>query len=278
MQTSLFPQEKLNISSQPNLKDYDWIIINSSGGKDSLAAIWEVCNQAHAVNFPWDRIVISHQDLGRMEWPGTTDLVYEQAALFDLSVYVTRRRDNEGNKESLLDYARRRGKWPSSQQRWCTSDFKRGPGSRVVTELCPGREKNRVLHVFGFRAEESPARSKKVAYERNKRLSTKNRIVDDWLPIHDWSTKDVWTAIKGNNLPYHKAYDLGMPRLSCVFCIMSPFDALVVAAQANPDLLDEYIAVEQEIGHDFQHGKPLSKVKEALLQGYTPKQISNWVM
>lgn len=261
-----------------NLSHYDLVIINSSGGKDSLAAIWEVCRLAKAEGYPMSKIVISHQELGDMEWRGTKELVMKQAQHFGLAVHVSKRIDKNGKEETLLEYAERRKKWPSNKQRWCTSDFKRGPGARVVTALTKDMGDCKVLHVFGFRAEESPARSKKEDFVVNKKLTTKKRKVWDWLPIHDWGRHNVWGVIRGEKLPYHWAYDKGMPRLSCVFCIFSPFSALVVAGKENPELLDRYIETEERIGHTFRDGFSLVSVKKAIEEGARTDEIIDWIM
>jgi len=262
----------------PVLSDFELVIINSSGGKDSLCAIYEMCRVASKQGYPKDKMIISHQDLGESEWAGTKELVIRQAEHFGLHVEITKRKDKNGYEESLLEYVRRRGKWPSSTQRYCTSDFKRGPGATTVTKLTKGLGECNVLHVFGFRADESPSRSKKEGFAFSNRLSTKKRQVFDYLPIHNWTTEKVWHTIKENRLPYHSAYDAGMPRLSCVFCIFSPFDALVIAGKKNPRLLQKYVEVEKEIGHSFKKSMPISKVQEAIQQGYEPKKVSNWVM
>lgn len=260
------------------LHDYDLVIINSSAGKDSLCALYEVCKLAVEQNFPLQRISVSHQDLGIVEWPGTRELVKVQADLFGLRTHYSRQRNKEGKEETLLEYVEKRGKWPSRNQRYCTSEFKRGPGARVITKLARFLKKSKVLYVFGFRADESPARKKKSVLILNKRASTRSRKVYEWLPIHDWNSKKVWETIKANDLPYHPAYDLGMPRLSCCFCIFSPFDALVVAGKANPELLDKYIAVERKIKHTFRDGFSIASVKDAIDNGYEPKRIADWVM
>lgn len=276
-----------------NLFDYHLIIINSSSGKDSLCAISEICDMASKQGYPLEDIHVSHQDLGRSEWEGTKELAKKQADHFGLQFHFSKRKTSgdigyvKGYEESLLEYVLRRGKWPSNKQRYCTSDFKRGPGARVVTELSKEiipelkrREIDRckVLYVFGFRKDESPSRSKKKVLSVNKKLTTKKRLVHEYLPIHKWSSKKVWWTIKASNLPYHWAYDLGMPRLSCVFCIFSPFDALVIAGYNNPELLDEYIEVEKKINHTFQNGFAISEVKEAIKRGYKPKKIVDWIM
>lgn len=260
-----------------NLHDYDTVIINSSGGKDSLVAMFYVCELAKRQNYSLQNIVISYQDLGKAAWNYTKELVEKQALLYNLKVYYSRRIDKNKKVETFLEYVKRRRMWPSNKQRWCTSDYKRGPGMKIVTSLTAGKT-CKVLYVFGFRKDESPARAKKQTLILNQNLTTKKRIVHDWLPIHKLSTDAVWFIIRRYSLPYHYAYDLGMPRLSCVFCIFSPFAALVVAGKANPKLLDEYVQVEKEIGHSFRQDLSLASVKEAIENGQEVKQIDNWIM
>lgn len=102
------------------------------------------------------------------------------------------------------------------------------------------------------------------------------RDVTRWLPIHGWSDQQVWDLIHTKKLPYHKAYDLGMPRLSCVFCIYAPPEALLLAGYHNPEKLAEYVAVEQKIGHAFQYDSdtkqamPLIQIQQTLQAGYVP--------
>lgn len=276
MQSKLFSHP----SNMPkvNLHDFDLVIINSSGGKDSSCAIFEVCRIAEEQNFDKSKIVVSHQELLKVEWKGVKELVQEQCDYFGLKCFYSMRRNKDGYNENLLEYAVRRGKFPSSKQRWCTSDFKRAAGARVVTAVTKDLGQCRVLYVFGFRAAESPARSKRLPLAKNKMLTTKKREVLDWLPIHDWSEERVWNTIKANNIPYHYAYDLGMPRLSCCFCIFAPFDALVIAGHENRDLLKEYVETERKIGHDFRHNFKIASVLEAVEKGYMPKNIKNWTM
>lgn len=263
-----------------NLHDYNIIIINSSAGKDSLCALFAINEIANEQKYPKQKIWVSHQDLGKMEWVGTKELAEEQAIYFGFNFIISKRRTKSGAEETLLDYVRRRKKWPSSKQRWCTSDFKRGPGARVVTHLTKGiKAKHKVLYVFGFRSQESPQRAKKVVLKLNtSKITTKKREVWEYNPILDWTLIFVWGIINANKLPYHYAYDLGMPRLSCILCIFSPFDALVIGGINNPEVLDEYIEVEIFVKHDFRKGFKIASVKEAIMSGYVPKKISDWVM
>ena len=261
-----------------NLHQFTWVVCHSSAGKDSQTALRQVLHAADQQDYPRDRIVVSHQDLGRMEWPGTKELARLQADIYGLRFEVTRYRDKRGQEKTLLDYARERLKWPDSSNRWCTSEYKRGPGNRLLTALSRERP-GAILQVFGIRAEESPARRKKLVFEQDKRASTGIKPVFNWLPIHGWSLEQVWADIELSGVPYHYAYDLGMPRLSCCFCIFAPKGALMLAALHNPDLFEEYLELEAFMGHDFQHKKPLRLIKEALDRGEEPPMVTgNWNM
>lgn len=268
----------------PNLVNFDYIMVNSSGGKDSQTCLRRVVQLADKAGVR-DRVVVVHADLDRMEWNGVKDLARKQAEHYGLEFHVVRRRTKDGAEETLLDYVRRRRRWPSSTARYCTSDFKRGPCSRIITML--GRRAKqtgispwvRILNVFGFRSEESPARAKRAPFEINKRLTNKTRRVYDWLAIHEWTEKQVWEDIRRSGVPHHPAYDLGMPRLSCRFCIFAPRAALMIAGKANPELLQEYVNLEREIGHDFQHGKPIREIQQAIACGEDPGQVNGaWNM
>jgi 3'-phosphoadenosine 5'-phosphosulfate sulfotransferase (PAPS reductase)/FAD synthetase len=228
---------------------------------------------------PKERLVVAHADLGRVEWPGTRELAEEQARHYDLTFVAVRRPQGD-----LLDHVRKRGKWPSPTVRWCTSDHKRSPVMRVFTRLAERTRAERdvavcrILNCLGLRAEESPARARRFPFAHNTTASNGRRCVDDWLPLHAWTVQQVWQRIRASGVPHHPAYDLGMPRLSCCFCIFSPRDALLLAGKHNPGLLAEYVRVEREIGHSFRLELPLASVQEALRRGEQPGQVQDWAM
>jgi len=260
-----------------NLHDYDRLVVNTSSGKDSQTILRLVVNLAIAQEYALDRIVCAHADLGEMEWPGTVELAERQATAYGLRFWKMARPQGD-----LLSHIEQRGMWPSSTARYCTSDHKRGQIRKLFTELtatldAKGRQV-RILNVMGMRAEESPARSKLLPFSHDKAASNGKRHVDVWLPIHGWKIAEVWADIKASGIPYHKAYDLGMPRLSCVFCIFSPPAALMLAGKHNPELLARYVAAERSMGHTFRKDFPIERVQQAIAAGEDWGKASDWVM
>jgi len=234
----------------PDLAQYDWVVLNSSAGKDSQAMLDVVVE--HAVRAAVkQRLVVVHADLGRMEWAGVRELAEEHARHYGLRFEVVKRAQGD-----LLSHVRRRGRWPSSQQRYCTSDHKRNQVytllTRLTAELSHLGRQIRILQCLGLRADESPARAKKAAFKHDTAASNGRRQVDLWLPIHSWREQQVWWRILQAGTRVHPAYDQGMPRLSCCFCVLASRDALRTAARLNPELLQEYLQVEVEIGHRFR--------------------------
>lgn len=262
-----------------DLTAFDLILVNSSAGKDSQAMLDHLVELADAQGVDRRRLVVAHADLGRVEWAGTVELARKQAWTYGLRFEVEKRPQGD-----LLDHVRDRGMWPSSSARYCTSDHKRGQVSKVVTRLVRELDLDRparVLNCLGIRAAESPARAKKTPFQRDRRLTGKGtvKVVDQWYPIFDWSDDDVWARIDASGVDHHPAYDLGMPRLSCCFCIFAPEEALKLAGRYNVELLREYVAVEAEIDHDFRTNLKLADVLAAVEAGAEPaEKVGSWNM
>lgn len=252
-----------------NLTDYDLILVNTSGGKDSQTMIRRVVALADAQGVPRSRITAVHANLGRVEWPGTAELAARQVAAYGLRFEIVNRESGD-----LLDQVEARKMWPSAAARYCTSDQKRDQIMKLVTRLDrawrEGRSDRkrpvvfRVLNCLGIRAQESPERSKYPASEPNTRASNRSRQVTQWHPILDWSERQVWDDIRASGIEYAQAYDLGMPRLSCMFCIFAPKSALLIAGRANPELLNEYVRIERSIDHTFKPGFAIAEIKAEL--------------
>jgi 3'-phosphoadenosine 5'-phosphosulfate sulfotransferase (PAPS reductase)/FAD synthetase len=355
----LFPDLPAETPFVPELASYDWIVVNSSAGKDSQAMLDYVVSEAVKAGVR-DRLVVLHCDLGNspkgnpIEWPGTKELAQEHAEHYGLRFIVVRRgvrgfleqvdyrgkwpsnnqryctskfKQDQGNKAitALADEARnagfleqveRLGHWPRAATRNCTSTFKRDQGQRAVTQLaqelnavgfleqvehrgkwssqgqrlCTSNNKREpanqgithladevrelgtkkvpsILQCFGFRAQESPRRRKMQPFSTDKRTSNTRKLVQVWLPIQDWTVEQVWARIKQAGTRHHYAYDQGMSRLSCRFCIFAPKSQLILSGRLNPELLQEYVDVERKIGHRFRMELSLVEVQEAVQRG-----------
>jgi 3'-phosphoadenosine 5'-phosphosulfate sulfotransferase (PAPS reductase)/FAD synthetase len=267
------------LNGPDNLADYDIILINTSGGKDSQTMMRLVVAECKRQNVNLSKVVAVHADLGRVEWAGTKTLAELQARTYGLRFETVSR-----NQGDLLDHIEKHGKFPGRVPggrniRYCTSDHKRGPVMRVMTALV--RELNldrpvKILNCLGNRAQESRERAAQKPFSWNKLASNKTkRHVWDWLPIHQWQLEEVWTDIWASKVPYHYAYDLGMPRLSCCFCVYASEDALVLSAQHNPELADEYVAVEIKIGHRFTDKLSMAEIVEKA-QSASVTSVADW--
>lgn len=261
----------------PNLRSFDWIVVNTSAGKDSQVSLDEVVRMARAAGV-LERVVAVHCDLGRVEWQGTRALAEEQARRYGVPIRVVSRPQGD-----LLTQIERRRMFPSSKARYCTSDHKRAQVYKVFTALVAehpdaGARPIRILNVMGIRAEESPARAKKQPYALDRMASNGKREVWTWFPVFTWTVAEVWQRIRASGVPHHRAYDLGMPRLSCCFCVMSSKDALLLAGEHNPALLAEYVAVEERIGHTLQNGHSARQIRDDLAAGKraNPLKILSW--
>lgn len=275
-----------------SLADYDVILINSSAGKDSQAMLTHLVELADAQGVPRSRFVVVHADLGRAEWKGTRDLAEQQAKAYglrfetvardeDLPDQIATRRRTLDEEAAVLkaeadaleaagftgfaslaiaeaDKKANTPAWPSSTARYCTSDQKTSQVAKLMTRLAadhradnPDAGPIRILNTLGLRAAESPARAKKNPFGPDPATNGR-RIVHRWLPIFTWSDRQVWDTINRSGIPHHPAYDAGLPRASCVFCVLAGRRELVVSALLNPGLALEYLALEREVGHTFK--------------------------
>lgn len=256
----------------PDLASYDLILVNTSAGKDSQATMDVVAEHAAATGVS-DRVVAVHADLGpRIEWPGTTELAAEHAAHYGFPFEVVRNRV----WGDLLDRIEARGKWPDKKNRYCTSEFKTAQVRILMTALVRlrraawGLSPNgtagrvvRILDVLGMRAEESDDRARRLPFRHDAAASNTKRHVDEWLPIHTWTVDEVWARNEAAGTRHHWAYDRGMSRLSCRFCILASRADLVVSARENPEVAAEYAAAEARMGHRFQARVSMADIIEA---------------
>ena len=248
-------------------------IVNHSGGKDSQAMFAMISRMV-----PRSQIVVVHADLGRVEWTGVKEHIMNNIDGHELQIALPL--DKDGNTKDLLSTVERRHEklqekreatgrrispWPSPAQRWCTSDFKAGPIEREIRRIMKELGATLAVNCLGLRADESDRREcglDKKAFEQtgeavtlalDAELSKAGRTVYKWLPIHKFSTPDVFSTIAEAGQRPHPMYQAGMSRLSCCFCIMASKADLKIAAQANPELYSKYVELEKKTGYTMQN-------------------------
>lgn len=262
---------------EPDLSSYDLIVANISGGKDSQVMLDVLMQRGReqVVENMREKVVAIHADLGRVEWAGTQEIAEYHASEYGVRFMAVARPQGD-----LLEHIEARGMFPSASARYCTSDHKRGQVAKAITQLVsekrdagalgePARQA-RVLSVMGIRAEESPARAKKPALETDTHTTSGRRHVQIWLPILDWTQRQVWDRIKQSGVDPHPTYSAGLPRISCCFCVLASRRALTLAARHNPELAEEYRRVEQKIGHTIKPGLSMDRVIEDSLAPMSP--------
>lgn len=230
--------------------------VSHSGGKDSQA-MYALLRDV----IPADQLAVVHADLGEVEWTGVKEHI---RANVSHQVNVVHAVTKEGEPKTLLGMVEKRGLWPSSSCRQCTSDLKRDPIMKFIRHDLKARGAFLAVNCTGIRAAESAARSKKEPLKLNNRESKAGRQVFDWLPIFDLTTEEVFQVIADAGQRPFWAYAKN-ERLSCVFCIMGSPNDLRHGAEHNPHLYAKYVALEKKIGHTmFMKGKDAISLEEYL--------------
>jgi len=263
-----------------------------------------------------DRFAI-HADLGRAEWPQTPGHVEAICKKEGIELVVVRREkgdlvqriEERLNTVSTIDSTRpAKPFWPSAQQRYCTSDLKRGPIHKALRRRLPADAL--IISALGMRADESHARAKRPALTLDRKLTGQAlrdlppdealahypdagcRLVLNWLPLHGLDEAQVWQAL-GSSIdelarrrrlyaagqhdealhawPAHVAYVFGNTRLSCALCILGSRGDLVNGARHNPDLLQRYIEWEKQTGYTFRQDISLQKIARLAQQPIHPQ-------
>jgi len=265
------------------------LVANFSGGKDGQAMIYHLIKKGYSIES------ILHMDLGRAEWKESLIMCKKIKNETGIPLNVRRRKDGL----DLVDYMKRRliklkgtGNpfWPSSEARYCTSDLKRSVANVFYTEMGDSL----IISCEGIRADESPRRAKKKPLTIRSGSSTfykkmtvkqalenfnpKYKLKLNFYPIFKHTIKDVF-AEGGNTveqlnqfrLEYKKTkvvnpkwnfspvYVYGNNRVSCVICILSDENDISNGVEHYPELLNEYIEMQDEGNCTFRVNLDLKK-------------------
>lgn len=181
-------------------------LVSFSGGKDSQVLLDLVSRTV-----PSSEFITVYSDTG-YELPTSLDL-YDSVREYYSKKYPGIRFELAKNHKPVLQYWDEMGS-PSNIHRWCCGVMKTAPLYIKLKELSGKGRQPHVLSFIGTRADESQRRSNysKIAKD------AKHSNVVNVSPILEWSTTEVWLYILMYNLPFNKAYRMGLGRVGCVSC------------------------------------------------------------
>lgn len=280
----------LPVEIEDALKSGFDLAISISGGKDSDAMSRLLYHMRFHQPRGWSgRIILLHAHLGRAEHLITPRYIARFADQLGLPLHVIEGGDlvdvMKARKARLEAQGKQAPFWPSAQARYCTSSCKRDKLSAFLRTWAG--KTGKVICAMGLRAAESPSRAHKPIVQPRNGVHTQTRTAYDWLPLHYFTTAEVWNTIgysldELHNLQArfkdmtpdqifeasfkaHPAYALGNERLSCGLCIFGSLGDLRNGAQQNPAVYREYVQLEVETGYAFQMGRWLGDVAPDLL-------------
>lgn len=275
--------------------------ISHSAGKDSMAMQAAIVRE---LSIDPRQVLVLHADLHEVEWPGTADLARRHAEHYGFRFQVVEPYDTHGQRwdwfrrveargetlvanaardRALALEARARGDlelalsldrkaeqaqmaspFPSSDNRFCTSDLKTHPIHREATNYAKANGFRVVINCLGLRADEGTDRKSKPQVKVILGDENASVLMYTWLPIHHLLT-DAPKATKPDGVfglmseelrrdpdvpRWHWAYDLGSKRLSCMFCFYETDPtALRLAASVRPELYARHVEFERRSKH-----------------------------
>lgn len=160
----------------------------------------------------------------------------------------------------------RRGMFPSSSTRQCTSDLKRGPIQKYIRHL----DEKIIINCMGIRSEESVARSKQNPWKENDSMSKAGRQVWDWMPIFEETVAQVLAWHHAESVPLHPVYvpeyhadgTTGgfLRRLSCRVCIFATDSDIRAIYEHDREAFDLVSSLEERIEFTMKSGKSLFQI------------------
>lgn len=237
------------------------ILVTCSGGKDSVAAMLWMKNNGYK-NFE-----VVFCDTGWEAQITYEYLEYLQRKLgFELKVLKSKKYNG------MVDLAMKRGRFPSSQRRFCTSELKVTP----MVDYILDEVKDDFMIVQGIRGQESESRSKmqaqcnyfkyylepygtdkkgKPKYHTYRRKEVvefcKKYATDVFRPVFEWTGGQVIRYIIDNGIDPNPLYKMGMKRVGCFPCIMSGLMEIHQLAERFPERIEEIAEQEKQRGSSF---------------------------
>jgi 3'-phosphoadenosine 5'-phosphosulfate sulfotransferase (PAPS reductase)/FAD synthetase len=133
-----------------------------------------------------------------------------------------------------LDLVLWKGKFPSSQSQFCTSELKIEPITDQV--VWPLLSKFEIIESWqGIRWDESPKRS---SYVEREGIEPDAKRVFAYRPILSWTAQQVFDYHKQNGIKWNPLYEKGMGRVGCMPCVNARKDEIKQIATQFPEVID----------------------------------------
>ncbi|EJW13827.1 phosphoadenosine phosphosulfate reductase family protein [Paenibacillus alvei] len=264
------------------LNEYDVVILNLSGGADSMGCLFHLKNAG--LDFSkleiWHQCVDGKADTYKefWDWPCTEGYIESVARYFNVPLYYQWRdkgiygelmRENRltgdvfySENSKIIRLPTKKGsqstrrKFPAQSSdlryRWCSAAAKADPARRVLNNnprLKGTRQKpKKILFITGERRTEGGNRSEYLKFEVHK-STTRERIVHHWRPVIDESKADMFELHKEFSIMPHPAYYLGFGRVSCMGCVFSTSHHWSTIQLLSPERFNQFVETELEINH-----------------------------
>lgn len=237
------------------------VIVTFSGGKDSLASLLWTRN-----NLTKDFITV-FCDTG-WEHPLTYQYIEEIRKRLKLNFVVLKSKKFDG----MVDLAKKKSRWPSSQRRFCTSELKTIPMIDYILD----EVNDDILMIQGIRAAESAKRAemskqctyfkyyvqpygrdkngkdKFHTYRRKDVLAFREKHADDLLrPVFEWSAQQVIDYIIENGVQPNPLYRMGYKRVGCYPCVMASQQDIYNISVQDLDRIDYIADIEKRLNSCF---------------------------
>jgi 3'-phosphoadenosine 5'-phosphosulfate sulfotransferase (PAPS reductase)/FAD synthetase len=240
------------------------IIVQFSGGKDSLAALLWTLNEG---GFNKDKIEAVFCDTG-WEHEITYQHINEVVDKLGVKLVTLKSKKYDG----FVDMAKKKKRFPSTKARFCTEELKTKP----MIDYLLDEVKDNVIIIQGIRGDESVARSKMAkqcryfryyfepygydkqgkpkfhTYRKKEVLAFCKQYADDVLrPCFEWGGTETMQYILEAGMKPNPLYYQDAARVGCFPCIMCRKREVKSIVDNHPKYIDRLRDAEKVVGRTF---------------------------